>query len=101
VSTRGQGTTIGPSKVRLLGILYAGPQHIATGEIKVVEIGERKEVAVTGIPNNLGMVIRSRALLDFEAHVQFIMENGTKPKRNAPCPCGSGEKYKGCCGKIV
>lgn len=22
-----------------------------------------------------------------------------KPRRNAPCPCGSGEKYKYCCGK--
>lgn len=22
-----------------------------------------------------------------------------KPKRNEPCPCGSGKKYKSCCGK--
>ena len=22
-----------------------------------------------------------------------------RPARNAPCPCGSGRKYKGCCGK--
>ena len=22
-----------------------------------------------------------------------------KPKRNNPCPCGSGKKYKQCCGK--
>lgn len=22
-----------------------------------------------------------------------------KPKRNDPCPCGSGKKYKSCCGK--
>ena len=22
-----------------------------------------------------------------------------KPKRNAPCPCGSGKKFKQCCGK--
>jgi len=24
---------------------------------------------------------------------------GKKPKRNDTCPCGSGEKYKNCCGK--
>ena len=24
---------------------------------------------------------------------------GKKPKRNDPCPCGSGKKYKECCGK--
>ena len=23
----------------------------------------------------------------------------TQPKRNDPCPCGSGKKYKQCCGK--
>jgi len=30
-----------------------------------------------------------------------VSENsGTeKPGRNAPCPCGSGDKYKVCCGK--
>ncbi len=22
-----------------------------------------------------------------------------RPRRNAPCPCGSGRKYKHCCGK--
>ncbi len=22
-----------------------------------------------------------------------------QPKRNDPCPCGSGKKYKHCCGK--
>ncbi|MFQ5600072.1 MAG: SEC-C metal-binding domain-containing protein [Candidatus Krumholzibacteriia bacterium] len=22
-----------------------------------------------------------------------------RPGRNAPCPCGSGRKYKRCCGK--
>ena len=22
----------------------------------------------------------------------------SKPKRNDPCPCGSGKKYKQCCG---
>ncbi len=24
---------------------------------------------------------------------------GKKPKRNEPCPCGSGKKYKHCCGR--
>ncbi|MBQ6922403.1 MAG: SEC-C domain-containing protein [Clostridia bacterium] len=24
---------------------------------------------------------------------------GIAPKRNDPCPCGSGKKYKNCCGK--
>jgi len=24
-----------------------------------------------------------------------------KPERNGPCPCGSGKKYKQCCGKTA
>lgn len=26
-------------------------------------------------------------------------DEGKKPARNAPCPCGSGKKYKNCCGR--
>ncbi len=30
--------------------------------------------------------------------VKPISSDG-KPKRNEPCPCGSGKKFKQCCGK--
>lgn len=35
------------------------------------------------------------------AHVQFVDAdlNPISPERNAPCPCGSGKKYKKCCGR--
>ena len=26
--------------------------------------------------------------------------NGKKISRNEPCPCGSGKKYKKCCGAL-
>jgi preprotein translocase subunit SecA len=29
----------------------------------------------------------------------FNINTGGEPNRNAPCPCGSGKKYKQCCGK--
>ena len=29
---------------------------------------------------------------------KFELKSDT-PSRNAPCPCGSGKKYKKCCGK--
>ena len=28
-----------------------------------------------------------------------VVNSGTKVGRNDPCPCGSGKKYKNCCGK--
>ena len=29
-----------------------------------------------------------------------VRNNGKKPGRNDPCPCGSGKKYKKCCGRF-
>ncbi len=34
-----------------------------------------------------------------EKALQPIKREGEKIGRNAPCPCGSGKKYKKCCGK--
>ncbi|HGM2633789.1 TPA: SEC-C metal-binding domain-containing protein, partial [Neisseria gonorrhoeae] len=30
---------------------------------------------------------------------QTVRREGEKTGRNDPCPCGSGRKYKACCGK--
>jgi preprotein translocase subunit SecA len=30
-----------------------------------------------------------------------VVRSGRKVGRNDPCPCGSGKKYKNCCGKIA
>ncbi len=35
---------------------------------------------------------------EFPEQTQFV-RNEPKTKRNDPCPCGSGKKYKKCCGK--
>jgi preprotein translocase subunit SecA len=34
-----------------------------------------------------------------EVAVKQLRRNEPKVGRNAPCPCGSGKKYKKCCGK--
>ena len=36
---------------------------------------------------------------DFQENVKQPVKNGDKIGRNDPCPCGSGKKYKNCCGK--
>ncbi len=35
-----------------------------------------------------------------EAQQPFVRE-GRKVGRNEPCPCGSGQKYKNCCGRLA
>lgn len=63
---RNGGIGVG-SRLMLLGVLYAGPQHTATGEIKVMNIPVRQEpISISRIPNNLGLVIKSNKLMDFE-----------------------------------
>jgi len=34
-----------------------------------------------------------------EHKAKTIVNEGPKVGRNDPCPCGSGKKYKQCCGK--
>ncbi|MGI6387556.1 MAG: S1 family peptidase [Desulfomonilia bacterium] len=62
-----KGTFMGSSRIKLLGVLYAGPQHTVEGEVKVVLVPtQQKAVAVAGIPNNLGIIIKAEQLLAFE-----------------------------------
>ncbi|MCI5167944.1 MAG: hypothetical protein D3903_18135, partial [Candidatus Electrothrix sp. GM3_4] len=35
-----------------------------------------------------------------DAGSKTIRRHADKVGRNSPCPCGSGEKYKKCCGKL-
>jgi len=60
------GTVLG-ARIYLLGILYAGPQHTAEGELEIVDIPTTQTVRpISRIPNNLGVVIKAEKLLDFE-----------------------------------
>ena len=34
-----------------------------------------------------------------ETRVEQVIRKDKKIHRNDPCPCGSGKKYKKCCGK--
>ncbi len=63
-----------------LGILYAGPQYTATGEIKIVTIPDRQgTLTQTYIPINLGNVIRSSKLIDFENVLKQIINKQEQP----------------------
>ncbi|OIQ84472.1 hypothetical protein GALL_336950 [mine drainage metagenome] len=62
-----KGTFVGTSRIKLLGVLYAGPQHTVEGEVKVVLVPtQQRAVSVAGIPNNLGIIIKAEQLLAFE-----------------------------------
>ena len=56
---------IGASRIILLGILYAGPQAIATGEI-IMTPNLQRPITVSQIPNNLGLIIKAERILELE-----------------------------------
>jgi hypothetical protein len=64
-----KGTFMGTSRIKLIGILYAGPQYTITGEIKIATVPTQQlPIAVSQIPNNLGIVIKSKKLENFDAY---------------------------------
>lgn len=72
------GALCAGSRIALLGTLYAGPQHTATGEVVVVEVPtDTRAMAISTIPNNLGLVIHSSKLLDFEPILEKIISGQT------------------------
>jgi hypothetical protein len=63
-----QGSLTVGTRVILLGVLYAGPQHSVTGELQIVTVPTKHEVVpFSRIPNNLGIVIKSSQLLALDS----------------------------------
>ncbi|QNN48119.1 trypsin-like peptidase domain-containing protein [Thermomonas brevis] len=62
--------TLGGTRVILLGVLFAGPQHVAEGEIKTIDVPlQQLSISMSKIPNNLGFVVKSQKLQDFRAQL--------------------------------
>jgi len=62
---------LGGSRVLLLGALFAGPQHVAEGEIKTIDVPlQHVPISLSKIPNNLGFVVKSEKIHDFKRLLQ-------------------------------
>jgi len=62
---------------------------------------EEEEAAVEHIREELESDIADATLStdEVEEKKKQPLKAEKKPKRNEPCPCGSGQKYKNCCGQ--
>ncbi len=65
------------------------------------ESPEEEEAAVEHIREELENDVAGAKLStdEEEAPKNKPLKSTKKPKRNEPCPCGSGQKYKNCCGQ--
>lgn len=69
---------------------------------KVGNVVRTSNVKVTneGFDENAISLVEGKLSQSDKNHVQqTIVNDGPKVGRNDPCPCGSGKKYKNCCGK--
>jgi hypothetical protein len=62
-----KGVFMGTNRLKLLGVLYAGPQHTVSGEVKIVAVPNHNvSTYESRIPNHLGIIIKAKKLLDFQ-----------------------------------
>jgi preprotein translocase subunit SecA len=68
---------------------YRPPRQIATSMDEIEEAFQRKKKRE---------LEQARMAGSGDMQVQQVVRSGDKVGRNDPCPCGSGKKYKKCCG---
>ena len=60
---------------------------------------KREQVMNIKIVDAITNMFTNAAGEDTPKRKPVILKNDQKVGRNDPCPCGSGKKYKNCCGK--
>ena len=63
------------------------------------EVRRQETAKITGAALSAINSVDGGKKMDIEEENQTIVNEGPKIGRNDPCPCGSGKKYKNCCGR--
>lgn len=65
---------LGGSRLILLGVLFAGPQHVAQGEIQTINVPLAQiPISLSKIPNNLGFVVKAQKISNFR---EMLIQRG-------------------------
>jgi len=70
----------------------------ASQEIRMFNPQEKQKLNFSGAQKEMQRQAEARNTIDL-VRDKVKNEEGEKIGRNDPCPCGSGKKYKKCCGK--
>jgi preprotein translocase subunit SecA len=84
--------------LQLVQFNFETPESQAQERARLEAMREELEANLANMVTNEDELVEA----DFEegeAPVHKPIRSEKKPKRNDPCPCGSGKKYKQCCGK--
>lgn len=72
-------TFMGTHRIHLLGIHYAGFMHTAEGDMRIVTSPSSMATPFTRIPNNVGLAINSKRLLEFIPIISRIIGRAPAP----------------------
>jgi preprotein translocase subunit SecA len=85
------GQTESKSAYRETAAVHATTQNYGVGD-------NVRETAAAGVPAGSEMQDAANQVQGEGAKVKTIVREAARVGRNDPCPCGSGKKYKKCCG---
>jgi len=95
---------VNPRIVNKRGPITVEPEGCLSIDNRIVDVPRWKQITIEA--DNFGGQIQmndpivARIIQHEVDHLQgIIIINYNKIGRNDPCPCGSGKKYKKCCGK--
>jgi uncharacterized protein len=102
ISNRSPGVTV--SRIKqvaeriILPIVALTPEMVGKGSVELT--AEKRQMIIRALP---GLVSAMRVFwTDGETGLFSTKpERARKVGRNEPCPCGSGKKYKRCCGALA
>jgi len=90
-----------PSKV-MCSMMQVAMVHVPSGEDVIIgmDILGAGDFAVTNYGGNtvFSFCVPARKCIDFVADINAFNKSHP-PAKNTSCPCGSGKKYKSCCGR--
>jgi len=92
-----------PNKVVIPGVVVTKGKIVGKDVLIGMDIIGRGDFAVTNKDGETVFSFRMPSIecIDFVKHPQYRTAlSSSKVSRNALCPCGSGKKYKYCCGKL-
>ena len=91
-----------PNRVRIPNLLVMEGQPAGCDILIGMDVIGKGDFAVSNYNNQTSFSFRlpSCDSIDFVKHSYLKpAKAAVLPGRNEPCPCGSGKKYKNCCGK--
>ncbi len=85
--------------LQLVQFNFETPEEQAKEQARLEAMRAELEAALEEAQTNEDEMVTAEFEEDPNPSAKKPIRTEKKPKRNDPCPCGSGQKYKNCCGK--